>query len=329
MNINIRRDSKFIVPHIKPVASIDQTINPKKTKDVIRDSGIANSKIKLYKEKLKHEHICEKLRIAKAENEMQRMNLKDQWRELKEHEEMFCENFKKFNDFLKWNTVKRERSRHYITKLRKAYEKRQNEIDVLRSKYEVCKRSHLFVDKQLRTHRLYFEFMNQASDFLNLKPIQIILRYQKLDAVREKQIRSLSERIHFSKVAYNNFKESFQCKINSICYIRNRMANLEIRYRDTKMKLLMYEHVVEKIKHSGHEILSYLARNKKAINSMYVDINFRINNVEKRRPMNDYYGQLCHLKFHLRILKIIQNYFDSEETKSKKERKLMKYFRKS
>lgn len=249
-----------------------------------------------------------------------RREIDELWKDLEDREEMLKSNFIKFNKFVKENQEKKERAERKIVEERAFILKRETEIENLSSKYDFMCRIRSKMEKNIRKHKLYENYLLAFTEmfplFYNLD--SILDRYEALAEARkvladrqENDLSSLEE----AKARMLRMTEE---NTLALMGLHNVMADLETRYESAKNKALHWETMVTSIKDTLAERLEDLQEIRQSAWTVYLAMCKR-KEIEPKLAEHDVENQLLFIKSTIgelkKIIKIAQKRATKESSR--------------
>ncbi|XP_035733376.1 coiled-coil domain-containing protein 42 homolog isoform X2 [Vespa mandarinia] len=238
-----------------------------------------------------------KLREKWNEQEIERKEMDAQWKELREQELIFRESFIKYNNFVKENQEKRQRSKQKILGERERQKQYQTDIENLQERLNYMKGIREKMEKYVGIYKKYQDYLEKViSETKQFRSItEIFERYENLIEVKRSLSEQQEKNIELLEETEAEIYRMTEAKSQTLIRLNNKLSTLQGRYEKAKIEVLKWEMLITKIKEAAIGKYLELARVKDCSKNIYHQICKR----KERLPIlddNDIEHQLLEIK---------------------------------
>ncbi|XP_046837534.1 coiled-coil domain-containing protein 42 homolog [Vespa crabro] len=238
-----------------------------------------------------------KLREKWNEQEIERKEMDAQWKELREQELIFRESFIKYNNFVKENQEKRQRSKQKILGEQERQKQYETDIQDLQETLNYMKGIREKMEKYVGKYKKYQDYLerviSETKQFRSI--IEIFERYENLIEVKKSLSEQQEKNIELLEETEAEIYRMTEAKSQTLIRLNNKLSTLQGRYEKAKVEVLKWEILITKIKEAAIGKYLELARVKDCSKNIYHQICKR----KERLPTlddNDIENQLLEIK---------------------------------
>ncbi|XP_047370265.1 cilia- and flagella-associated protein 73-like isoform X3 [Vespa velutina] len=170
-----------------------------------------------------------KLREKWNEQEIERKEMDAQWKELREQELIFRESFIKYNNFVKENQEKRQRSKQKILGERERQKQYQTDIQNLQGRLNYMKEIREKMEKYVGIYKKYQDYLerviSETKQFRSI--IEIFERYENLIEVKKSLSKQQEKNIELLEETEAEIYRMTEAKSQTLIRLNNKLSTLQ------------------------------------------------------------------------------------------------------
>ncbi|XP_012540099.1 coiled-coil domain-containing protein 42 homolog [Monomorium pharaonis] len=260
----------------------------------------------------------ELLKEKRAEQEMKRKCLDEQWQEARKQQLQLRQSLIKFNTLVKENVEKRERAEQKIKEEHERQEKFKQEIEELEQKLRYMRDVRDKMQRYVGEYRKYQNYLdrvvNETGEFQSIN--EIFNRYETLLEARQALSDHQDRNLQMLEKKGTEIHHLTETKTQVLMGLNNKLAELQARYDWAKAEALKWETIVSKIKETAAAKNLELTQVKACCWNIYQQICKR-KEIPVQVSSEDVEQQLIHIKRTVlelkRIIKTVKKRMREEE----------------
>ncbi|XP_071561322.1 coiled-coil domain-containing protein 42 homolog [Temnothorax nylanderi] len=246
------------------------------------------------------------LREKRAEQEIKRKCMDEQWEEARKQQLQLRQSFVKFNTLVKENVEKRERAEQKIKEEHERQEKYKREIEELEQKLRYMRNVRDKMERYVGEYRKYQNYLdrvvNETGEFQSIN--EIFNRYETLVEARQALSDHQDRNLQMLEDKGTEIHHLTEVKTQVLMGLNNKLAQLQARYDRAKAQELKWETIVSKIKETAAAKNLELTQVKACCWNIYQQICKR-KEIPVKVSSEDVEQQLIHIKRTILELKRI------------------------
>ncbi|XP_077282049.1 coiled-coil domain-containing protein 42 like-2 [Temnothorax americanus] len=246
------------------------------------------------------------LKEKRAEQEIKRKCMDEQWEEARKQQLQLRQSFVKFNTLVKENVEKRERAEQKIKEEHERQEKYKREIEELEQKFRYMRDVRDKMQRYVGEYRKYQNYLdrvvNETNEFQSIN--EIFNRYETLVEARQALSDHQDRNLQMLEDKGTEIHHLTEVKTQVLMGLNNKLAQLHARYDRAKAQELKWETIVSKIKETAATKNLELTQVKACCWNIYQQICKR-KEIPVKVSSEDVEQQLTHIKRTILELKRI------------------------
>ncbi|XP_024885594.1 coiled-coil domain-containing protein 42 homolog [Temnothorax curvispinosus] len=246
------------------------------------------------------------LKEKRAEQEIKRKYMDEQWEEARKQQLQLRQSFVKFNTLVKENVEKRERAEQKIKEENERQEKYKQEIEELEQKLRYMRDVRDKMQRYVGEYRKYQNYLdrvvNETNEFQSIN--EIFNRYETLVEARQALSDHQDRNLQMLEDKGTEIHHLTEVKTQVLMGLNNKLAQLQARYDRAKAQELKWETIVSKIKETAATKNLELTQVKACCWNIYQQICKR-KEIPVKVSSEDVEQQLIHIKRTILELKRI------------------------
>ncbi|KAK3933336.1 Coiled-coil domain-containing protein 42-like protein [Frankliniella fusca] len=195
--------------------------------------------------------VCAKELASKREYQAEmRTEMDAKWEDLREKERDLRSAFIKYNKFIKENHEKRERAEQKVREEEATQKRRDAEIENLKKRVEELEQIKETMERHVGEYRIYQDFLQrvvaECKEFTSVH--DILDRYDTLAATRAQLAARQDADLHALEEARRALMQLTEEKSKALMGLNNQLAELWVRYDQTRMQDFQWETSLSHIK---------------------------------------------------------------------------------